>query len=229
MLTTKKLFFSVIAILVIVSAIIVSCDRSSTPEPVNHWIENIDEVVSAYNTTIHLEEFKGFNKKGEVNVFSFEDDDGEEIFAIYFSTPDFEKNQVFRLQSQESIHLPNEVSSHFSNAQVIYLGDHLIVNDLNSSFNAKFSISGNNLEIVKQLQFKLDRDIFGLNISTYDKGISFRNVKAASCKCHPLSVFPLPTCSSGGVGSSQCSTTCGPDDACSVTCDSGYFACCNCD
>jgi hypothetical protein len=37
----------------------------------------------------------------------------------------------------------------------------------------------------------------------------------------------LPLCSSGGVGSGQCSSGCG-GQTCSVTCRSGYYACCYC-
>ena len=36
------------------------------------------------------------------------------------------------------------------------------------------------------------------------------------------------TCSSGGVGSTSCSQTCGSGVGCSTTCASGYYACCKC-
>lgn len=38
---------------------------------------------------------------------------------------------------------------------------------------------------------------------------------------------PCTECGSGGEGSSQCSTTPVPANDCSVTCNTGYYACCN--
>lgn len=169
MLTRKVLLPIMFTIVVFVVATITACNKSSTPELPDYWIDNVDEMVNTYNSSVRFEQFRGFNKKGEVDMYKSVDRDGEEIFVILFATPDFEKNKVFGLQSQESIELPDGIPEHLSSAQVVYLGDFLLINDLNSSFKAKFSVKRSSPEIFEQLKFNLEPRIFGLSITSSAK------------------------------------------------------------
>ena len=50
-------------------------------------------------------------------------------------------------------------------------------------------------------------------------------VEDATCKCRASGLESEKDCSSGGLGSNGCSRGSGKD-ACSVSCDKGYFSCC---
>ncbi len=50
-------------------------------------------------------------------------------------------------------------------------------------------------------------------------------IAEVSCKCRMAKIEPDDDCKSGGHGSNSCSKGTGKD-ACSVSCDKGYFSCC---
>lgn len=218
-------------LIAVFSAFLPSCEKDLSDTKRYHGIENSVDLVHYYNVSRQPTDLEGFQAIGEVKLGTFTDQSGEPIFYLTLNSPELEKYQAFNLQSETLANLPSDLPKAIENAQVVFLGKHLIVSNLDKPFKMHVYLEGNELAGIEHSDFNIKQSGYGLSLFPISKDeVSFRAMGApdARCKCYKNGDHH-PYCSTGGAGASSCSTSCPSDNSqCSVNCVIFYFACCFC-
>lgn len=225
----RSFYYTLFAAVSILLVTIIACERE-VPTGQNLEIEEAEELVRHYNATVVVEALKGFNATGTVSTNITENG---EVFLINFNSPDLGKFRSFKLYVEQPISFLKEMPKHIENAQIVYLGDHLLISDLDTPFRSYFYLKDKGLDIIEQLELNIHQPLTGLGSAVVGKDkVSFRNMgEEDNCRCKPIrnSFSPEQECTAGGPGSTSCSISCSSDgSSCSVSVSTGYYACCYC-
>ena len=140
-----------------------------------------------------------------------------------------------------------KIHEYFKQAKLMFLGGDIIIDSKEENKRILLSI-GSNKDLEKDIQFTSIIKGYGIgkfanSENAFNTALDITAAKSRSffyfpivpidvdkikCKCVKNST--VKQCSSGGEGSTSCSlstTDNGFSDSCSVSCSSGYYACCN--
>ncbi len=165
----------------------------------------------------------GVNTYGQNKEISIFKNENEICILLKNDKGIFDENYIFQSDNLKEFSLDKIVTANY---KLFYDGKNLIFNLSNETYQLTINdqIKGEN--IIKG--YGLSRRYGVFNINNIDSGISFFNsVIEINSKLYDS---PSLKCTSGGQGASQCSTESGVgsiNTGCSVTCDKGYYACCD--
>lgn len=207
-----------------------SCTKD-TNDKLSFEIQDAEEIMKAYNEGKQAQD-KGELIVGDIYIRSAT----ENMILVFVKSPKLGESLMYSLQMNEPNNKNFETS--IENGQILFFKESLIINSLDKNLKYLFKL-GSVSNRLPQLKFTNTFVGYGLNRVTgfsWNEDIaSFRAntygipgdpppEDALICKCYTSETVPS-NCDSGGAGSSSCSTS-SSGDSCSVSCDSGYDACC---
>jgi hypothetical protein len=238
---TKSVSYSFLCIIGLL-AIIVSCSKSR-----NNQILHLPPQLSMPDGRIVPEEIKnvlGIRMNGSLTLYYTTN--GEILISL---TDNINRGINFILQTSEKESVLAKIEK-IESAELMYMGDFILINDLNAGKISKYWVNSTDYETTWQilppeLKKAIKDNIYGIGLS-YHKGIWSalnENIDLGTSifmTLYPhehsdkagLSDLPPDTrCESGGPGSTSCNHDCGEHSdprSCGVTCSAGYYSCCRC-
>ena len=193
------------------------------------------------NSNPGLKDILGKKIEGSVTIYNLES--GEIIIAIKGKNETETRNK-FILQTEKTSSYKKGISK-INNAEVIYLFDILLLNDLEKNSLTSYSVTSSGFNktyklIPKTLKEKIQTNISGFGLG-YNSGTwnflndnivlenSIHSLRHGYEKTESDPPGGGSPCTSGGVGSTGCSITGCFESSCTVSCSSGYYSCCYCD
>jgi hypothetical protein len=159
---------------------------------------------------------RGFLQRGSVDISQ-----EENKIKILFEERNSESFQLFYLQVKED--RPTIDASFIEDAGVLFLRRGLVVHSNDNGENYLFTLEDfearGNSHLAK-LDFMTEYAGYGLGfLDNIDPSLKV----SCNCTCESALVLDPEPCDSGGPGSVSCS-----QGDCSVSCNGGYYSCCNC-
>lgn len=224
----KKIILAITVLTLVTTALFFACTKESTrkSEPLN-----FDKYITEYNIG-KLNHEKGQVLKGRVHLNVTSDK-----FLVLWVEDNAQPDYVFFLQPYASI----KVNKIIEKGQVLIMPDYFLINDFNKNENTILKVPNAVLpDIYNKINLATQYEGYGLvrsldeknyqllknqysTLSTRDE--EFENdIKPKAKCCHPTidaGTTGCHGCDAGGIGSTSCSA-----GGLSVTCYSGFYACC---
>ncbi len=161
-----------------------------------------------------------FSQKKEMSIFKNEN---EVCILLKNDKGIYDENFIFQSDNIRGFSQNNIVTENY---KLFYDGKNLIINISNITYQFTINERINGENIIKG--YGLSRRFGTFKITDIDDKTSFFD-RIIETNSNPYSTLAL-TCDSGGPGATQCSVDSGIGSinvGCSVTCGSGYYACCD--
>lgn len=207
------------------SCLIFSCNSSTKfeREAPTAAVSNANSLLTQYNQNL-LEYQQGELISGTVDFLKYENS----LLMIHVEDASSGEEIVYQLQIDSSDELETTT---WENAEVLFLHENLIVtNQLNGAdywFKLSSALTPNSLDLTEIDETFEGYGLIRVAIPVEASGVSWSDptTYTVKCKCQDIGISD-DNCTSGGLWSSNCSTS-DASGSCSVTCDpSNHYACC---
>lgn len=214
----KKAAFLLGSSILIVMFLVVSCEDQEISQTKYLDLDNFNSLIT---------DTDGESYTGEVT--SFVTDSNEIVIKLKGTI-----NKLYVLQKEET---PDELNLNNEKSQIIYLRNALVINAVSSSQIYYLGVNNQAGEKIRhrvKTKVNLSQELFGYGLAQMDISDfteydfqKYKSVYQSLAKVSGKSIDTLmQECNSGGPGSSSCSYS-DPSGGCSVSCNGGYYACCD--
>lgn len=169
-------------------------------------LETLKKAVQKYNESLHQGNHEGIIIEGTVEISHLESDDFHLVFLVSNSRV-YRKYDFQYSREMGKIEMPNEIKK----GQVTYLGDNLVIQDLDKRETYTFLVE------TFQNRFEETNPYLGIGLGSQifeDKSSLLSAAKSCSCDCKPCSDCNLncgsviASCSCDGNSQSKTCSTC---------------------